>query len=704
MVGVNAETLWMWLGHRDPRSRHRGKTDLRSRSKRQGRKATEEEEEGGGGGEEEEEEEEEEEDGGGGGGGRQCEEDDEVEVRLRSSSLARLTHLHLANKGITHIVRSPTQQQHVFSHLIRFLFTRSPTERFLSVATFSVHWVTQQHENVTWCPGVRVAFLQHNHLTRLSNLWPLTLLHELYLHDNHITRLECLQELVSLRRLLVPGNRVGVIEALPGGLQELHAQYQRLPPGDALVLDPHALATIQVGWSLLIPPHPTGHHRPGPCFLHFHPSFLDFHPSFTSILPSFLPSLTQGGGVTHVVCTQVLRVAHNDLTHLGHVRAVLGRLGQLEELDLSGNPVTAHRRYRPALIRASPPTLELLDGRTVTSQSRQFLLEADHYWKVQRRRTQGPGPSRDTCPRGPGPSRDTQPIRRDPHLLFAPATSSSPSVVVATAPRFVLGALRRPEFDLVLRRAQRRRARVRAPPLEADLDPSLRDWSASGGVAEDDVYPGGVVEDDVYAGGVAEGDVYQGGVAEDDVYAGGVAEDDVYPGGVVEDDLHQRQRSWDPSGGVRGPPPAGYDEGRRPRPPPPAGYDEGRRPRPRPPPPAGYDEGRRPRPRPPPPGSAAPEKTVWFAGGRGSEDEVLEDDLEEDLPRLVPRPYWRNKPAVCRSYWRNATHDGTRNATHDGTRNATHQGTRNATHDGTRNATHQTAPPTLPNTTSSNTT
>lgn len=60
-------------------------------------------------------------------------------------------------------------------------------------------------------------------------------------------RLESLRELVSLRRLLVPGNRVGVVEGLPCGLQELHIQYQRLPPGDALVLDPHALGTVQVG-------------------------------------------------------------------------------------------------------------------------------------------------------------------------------------------------------------------------------------------------------------------------------------------------------------------------------------------------------------------------------------------------------------------------------------------------------------------------
>ncbi|XP_037787542.1 protein phosphatase 1 regulatory subunit 42-like [Penaeus monodon] len=133
------------------------------------------------------------------------EEEEEARRKEIETLLARVTHLHLESRGITHI------------------------------------------EDVGVCPAARVAFLQHNHLTRLANLRPLRLLQELYLQDNHITRLEGLKELPSLRRLLVGGNRVGVVEGLPHGLQELHIQEQRLPPGDALVLDPHALAAVQVG-------------------------------------------------------------------------------------------------------------------------------------------------------------------------------------------------------------------------------------------------------------------------------------------------------------------------------------------------------------------------------------------------------------------------------------------------------------------------
>lgn len=55
--------------------------------------------------------------------------------------------------------------------------------------------------------------------------------------------------------------------------------------------------------------------------------------------------------------TQVLRAAHNDLSSLSHLGTVLSRLAHLKHLHLIGNPVTAHRRYRPAAILAASPTL-----------------------------------------------------------------------------------------------------------------------------------------------------------------------------------------------------------------------------------------------------------------------------------------------------------------------------------------------------------
>lgn len=48
------------------------------------------------------------------------------------------------------------------------------------------------------------------------------------------------------------------------------------------------------------------------------------------------------------------------------------------------------------------------------------------------------------------------------------------------------------------------------------------------------------------------------------------------------------------------------------------------------------------------PTGAPSEKSVWFAG---DEDE----ETVEELPRLIPRPYWRNKPTVPRTHLSNVT-------------------------------------------------
>ena len=126
----------------------------------------------------------------------------------------------------------------------------------------------------------------------------------------------------------------------------------------------------------------------------------------------------------------------------------------------------------------------------------------------------------------------------------------------ATGPRFVLGALRRPEFDLILRRAERRRERLRGSS-KALRDPETSEWPGVGPIAHHDSSG-----DDLSDTELQEGTSRDSGTGQ-----------------------------WSPesSGHPRGP---------------------------------------------------HVEKSVWFA-----EDEDL--SLEE-LPRLVPRPYWRNKPPAPR--------------------------------------------------------
>nr|XP_027210824.1 protein phosphatase 1 regulatory subunit 42-like [Penaeus vannamei] len=326
-----------------------------------------------------------------------------------------------------------------------------------------------------------------------------------------VDRLEGLKELPSLRRLLVGGNRVGVVEGLPHGLQELHIQEQRLPPGDALVLDPHALAAVQD--TLLL---------------------LDVSGN----------RMTELGPVGLLNNLKVLRAGDNDLRTLSHLTAVIGRLRHLQEAHFVGNPVTAHRRYRPALILASQPKLENLDGRDVSSYSRDFLVQANRHRQALRQEKEARPPS--------PPEASQEAVKPDAHLLFTSASHSANASECATGPMFVLGALRRPEFDLILSRAQRR-----AKALE-------REAAATS--------PGSELE----------------GLDEDRFFASNGGAPEGGRRGDEDDDAH-----W--SGGSRAR------------------------------------------------GGAPLEKNVWFPAGDASPP--------EELPRLVPRPYWRNKPPAPRVHF-----------------------------------------------------
>lgn len=123
----------------------------------------------------------------------------------------------------------------------------------------------------------------------------------------------------------------------------------------------------------------------------------------------------------------------------------------------------------------------------------------------------------------------------------------------ATGPRFVLGALRRPEFDLILRRAERRRERLRGSS-KPSRDNETSEWPGVGPIAHHDSSGDDLSDAEVPEGASRGADKY----------------------------LHESN---------------GHHAGTH------------------------------------------AEKSVWF------EDEDLSP---EELPRLVPRPYWRNKPPAPR--------------------------------------------------------
>ncbi|KAG7174302.1 putative phosphatase 1 regulatory subunit 42-like [Homarus americanus] len=169
-----------------------------------------------------------------------------------------------------------------------------------------------------------------------------------------------------------------------------------------------------------------------------------------------------------------------------------------------------------------------------------------------------------THPQGDTPPPNSQePIRMEKHLLFTSATPSDHTESVATGPRFVLGALRRPEFDLILRRAQQRSMAATASSLDVELQLGIREWSTLE-TAEGNVAPSNSRE----------------GLANQDSSGNDLTDTDAPS---QEGVAHDAQWST----------------------------------------------------------NLSPEKSVWFAGG--------EEPFIDDLPRLVPRPYWRNKPPVPRT-------------------------------------------------------
>lgn len=123
---------------------------------------------------------------------------------------------------------------------------------------------------------------------------------------------------------------------------------------------------------------------------------------------------------------------------------------------------------------------------------------------------------------------------------------------MATGPSFVLGALRRPEFDLILRRGQRRSLARGSGDPDDHLRHAITQWST---------------QEDL-----------NGNSSENDASD----TEDVSQGNTSHDD-HRSLIAH----------------------------------------------------------AASPEKSVWFVGD--------EDPSCEEAPRLIPRPYWRNKPHIPRT-------------------------------------------------------
>ncbi|CAF0757428.1 unnamed protein product [Adineta ricciae] len=203
-------------------------------------------------------------------------------------------------------------------------------------------------ESIPPCRLLTVIYLYDNALTKIENLNFAENLTHLYLQNNRIQKLENLDCCPKLQKLYLGGNQIQVLEGLDKNLQikEIYIENQRLPEGEKLVFEPRTLHCLSQGLEIL------------------------------NVSGNNLDSLTELSCLDKL---QELSASNNRLENLRELVELLSIWPRLKRLDTNRNPLCSKGRYRERLIVAST-TLEMLDGKQITDNSRQFLTS----WKASR--------------------------------------------------------------------------------------------------------------------------------------------------------------------------------------------------------------------------------------------------------------------------------------------------------------------------------
>ncbi|XP_055336083.1 uncharacterized protein LOC129586739 isoform X2 [Paramacrobiotus metropolitanus] len=127
-------------------------------------------------------------------------------------------------------------------------------------------------------------------------------------------------------------------------LNELHVDHQKLADGESLVLDPRSASMLQR------------------CLL-----TLDISGN----------NIRDLGNFQHLRNLTGLFLSDNQLANINLFLTVLEKLADLRYLRVSGNPLSKTMRYREKIIMATS-CLEILDGKTVSAQNKQFLSSMLH--------------------------------------------------------------------------------------------------------------------------------------------------------------------------------------------------------------------------------------------------------------------------------------------------------------------------------------
>ncbi|CAF1476105.1 unnamed protein product [Rotaria magnacalcarata] len=198
------------------------------------------------------------------------------------------------------------------------------------------------------CRQLTVIYLYDNFITKIENFNFAENLTHLYLQNNRIQKLENLDGCPKLQKLYIGGNQIQVLEGLEKctQLSEVYAENQRLPEGEKLLFEPRTLQCLSSVLEIL------------------------------NVSGNNLDSLVELSGLEKL---QELTANNNNLDNLRELVQLISIWPRLKRLDTSRNPMCSKSRYRERLIVVST-TLEMLDGKQITDNSRQFLMS----WKASR--------------------------------------------------------------------------------------------------------------------------------------------------------------------------------------------------------------------------------------------------------------------------------------------------------------------------------
>ncbi|XP_066917917.1 protein phosphatase 1 regulatory subunit 42-like [Clytia hemisphaerica] len=198
-----------------------------------------------------------------------------------------------------------------------------------------------QIDGLNECKNLSVLYLYDNNIEVIKNLSFAANLTHLYLQKNCINRISGLEHLPQLNKLYLGQNQITVVEGLDKNksLTELHIEYQELPEGEKLLFDPRTIESLS---------------------------------SSLEVLDVSGNNLDELSDLKILRFLDNLRIKDNDLDSWHDLSECLFEWKRLRNLDMNGNPICSHKKFRDKLIIISK-SLDMINEKEVSNSTRQFL-------------------------------------------------------------------------------------------------------------------------------------------------------------------------------------------------------------------------------------------------------------------------------------------------------------------------------------------